>query len=103
MLVLSGTSFAASPDNNTKAVSDVGNHWANKQITEWVNKGLAQGYNNGTFRPENTITRAEFITLLNRAIGLKELGEVGFVDVLEENWFHHEIGKAIKSGTSRLI
>ncbi len=98
MLVLSGNAFAASLDNNTKAVSDVGNHWANKQITEWVNKGLAQGYNNGTFRPENTITRAEFITLLNRAIGLIELGEVGFVDVLEENWFHHEVGKAIKSG-----
>jgi hypothetical protein len=47
--------------------SDVQGHWAEKKIAEWVAKGLAGGYPDGTFKPNNHITRAEFVALVNRA------------------------------------
>lgn len=47
------------------APSDIAGHWAESVITQWQSKGLIQGYEDGTFKPGNTITRAEFVTLMN--------------------------------------
>ena len=41
------------------APSDIAGHWAESVITQWQSKGLIQGYEDGTFKPGNTITRAE--------------------------------------------
>lgn len=57
-------------------------HWAQSQIEKWVKQGLAKGYPDGTFRPDNKVTRAEFVTLLNRAFGQQKPGaECDFADV----------------------
>ncbi|MDD2433092.1 MAG: S-layer homology domain-containing protein, partial [Clostridia bacterium] len=82
---------------NAKAVSgvtDIQDHWAVKQINDWTNKGLVGGYPDGTFKPNNQITRAEFIALVNRAFGYKEVVSFGFFDVSENDWFATEIAKA---------
>ena len=49
--------------------SDIGGHWAEKAIQAWTVRGLAGGYSDGSFRPDSSITRAEFVTLVNRAFG----------------------------------
>jgi uncharacterized protein YjdB len=49
--------------------SDIGGHWAEKEIKAWTVRGLAGGYSDGSFRPDSSITRAEFVTLVNRAFG----------------------------------
>ena len=41
-------------------------HWAYKAIKEMTEKGYFQGYPDGTFKPEETVTRAELATVLNR-------------------------------------
>jgi hypothetical protein len=52
--------------------SDVRNHWGEPNISNWWRLGLVGGYHDGTFRPDNTVNRAEFISFLNRAFGYAE-------------------------------
>jgi len=47
-------------------LTDIENHWAKEQIKAWVEKGLVKGYEDGTFRPDHNISRAEFMALVNR-------------------------------------
>ena len=60
---------------NTTAVdfSDIVSHWAKDEISAAANNGWINGYTDGTFRPNNKITRAEAMTLVNRV--LKRLPE----------------------------
>ena len=46
--------------------TDYENHWAKEDI-EWAKRtGIIKGYEDGTFRPNNTLTRAEFVAVLRR-------------------------------------
>ena len=77
---------------------DISAHWAEKVITDWVELGLISGYPDGTFRPDQEITRAEFIALVNRAFGYKTTTAYNFSDVKPDDWFAAEIGKAQVQG-----
>lgn len=52
--------------------TDVSGHWADKDISTAVEKGFVTGYPDGTFQPDDTVTRAEFITMLVRANKLEK-------------------------------
>ena len=55
---------------NTKKYSDVSsNYWAVKEISVAKEIGWLNGYADGTFRGDNEITRAEAVTVINRATG----------------------------------
>lgn len=49
--------------------SDIAGHWAANEINHAAQKGWVEGDQNGRFRPEDSITRAEAVTLINRALG----------------------------------
>ncbi len=49
--------------------------------------GILQGDENGAFRPQDTITRAEICALLAQAFGITYIGEGSFSDVASEKWF----------------
>ena len=54
---------------NTKAdFSDISGHWAELDIAIAANNGWIKGYPDGTFRPNQTITRAEAMALINRVL-----------------------------------
>ena len=53
--------------------SDIASHWAKNEISAASNNGWINGYPDGTFKPDNHITRAEAMTLVNRV--LKRLPE----------------------------
>jgi hypothetical protein len=89
-----GVAFGAS----TSVKSDIKGHWAEAQISAWIDKGLIKGYDDGRFKPENPITRAEFITLINRSFGFTEIAEIKFRDVASDNWAYTEVAKAVKVG-----
>jgi len=80
------------------AFTDMPGHWAAPQINEWLSKGLAQGYPDGTFKPDNQVTRAEFITLTNRVLGYQANNPVNFSDVSASDWFAEEVAKAKTAG-----
>lgn len=73
-------------------------HWAESVITQWQSKGLIQGYEDGTFKPGNTITRAEFVTLMNNAKGFWSEGSINFSDVKNGSWFYSAVARAVAAG-----
>ena len=56
-------------DPNAKTFSDVEGHWAASDIARAAALGYIEGYSDGTFRPDQYITRAEAMTLMNRVLG----------------------------------
>ena len=48
--------------------TDIASHWAKNEIGIAANKGWINGYPDGTFRPNQYITRAEAMTLVNRVL-----------------------------------
>ena len=55
-------------DVNTKTFSDITGHWAQKSIELAAGNGWINGYEDGTFRPNNNITRAETFAMINRVL-----------------------------------
>ena len=53
-------------------VSDISGHWAESRISAWIEKGWASGYSDGTFKPNNSVTRAEFMTLANKHLAIQK-------------------------------
>lgn len=52
--------------------SDIANHWAAENVKYVYDNQLMNGYEDGTFGVENPITRAEFVTVMARLLGLEE-------------------------------
>ncbi|GEM_PF-6102660 len=74
--LLGGSSIStAEAASSLDVFKDVSGHWAKSQIEEAVAKGYVAGYPNGTFKPDAPVTRAQFITMLVRALGLEHAPE----------------------------
>ena len=80
------------------AFRDTAGHWAEKTLDEWQDEGLIDGYGDGSFQPNGTVTRAEFAKLVNRTLGFTAESEISFSDVTERDWFHAEVAKAVAAG-----
>lgn len=65
----SSIAYAATANGNFK---DIKGHWAEATITKAYSMGLIKGYQDGTFRPNAKVTRAEYASLLTRATKLKD-------------------------------
>lgn len=75
-------------------LSDIQGHWAEAQLNDWLNKGFAHGYPDGTFKPDHPISRAEFMTLVNQSLGYSAAVPINYSDVKESDWYADEIAKA---------
>jgi len=59
-------------DSSFEAVesfTDIGEHWAKEEINEAAARGWVNGYEDNTFRPNNFITRAEAVSMINKVLG----------------------------------
>ncbi|MDR2132333.1 MAG: S-layer homology domain-containing protein [Clostridiales Family XIII bacterium] len=83
--------FAASP-------SDTSGHWAEGQILAGINYGYINGYPDGTFVPDGTITRAEFVTIINKARNYTAMTNIPFRDVPVNEWYFAEVQRAYSAG-----
>ncbi len=72
--------------------------WYGKAVTTLSALGILHGYEDGTFRGEKTITRAEFITVLSLIHPLKEGGKISYGDVSEDAWYYKHLQSAISYG-----
>ena len=61
----------------------------------FVKQGYIKGYPDKTFRPDNNITRAEVVTIINRVIGAAEKDITVCEDVSENHWAYDDIKKAM--------
>lgn len=75
--------------------SDISKHWATATIQSWVSQGLFQGYSDGSFKPDNTVTKAEFLTLINRVFNFVDKSDKKINDVNSNAWYADCFSKAI--------
>ncbi|MGO4275484.1 S-layer homology domain-containing protein, partial [Paenibacillus sp. TAF58] len=62
-----------------KTFNDVpSSHWASQVIKRMAAQGIVSGVSDAEFAPQNKVTRAEFVTMLARALGLKPTGTTTF-------------------------
>jgi hypothetical protein len=61
----SGGTYAVLIDERYEAVDDIAGHWAVKPIETFLKRNYVNGYPDRTFRPEQSITRAEFVKVLD--------------------------------------
>jgi|GEM_PF-473303 len=82
-----------------KSFVDVGaDFWANEAITALAAKHIIKGISDTEFGPARSVTRAEFTTLLVRALGLKAEGEATFTDVQAGSWYAQDVAAAVEAG-----
>ena len=87
------------PDTGNKTFPDIENHWAKDYIAEAKEKNIITGDDKGNFNPENSVTRAELITMLMRAVEGNDTPYDGtFSDVDSNDWFAPTIAKALSLG-----
>lgn len=60
---------------------DIENHWAREFIQKAAERGIMKGYVDGTFRPEQNITRAQAAAMLVRSLGLTTTSKAPFTDI----------------------
>ena len=85
-------------NNNSSSVSykDTKGHWAEKYISNISELGIVEGYGNGTFKPNQKVTRAEVAKVISKVLKLKneqfKIVEItGFKDVLRTHWAYEYI------------
>lgn len=94
-MILTMVPFAAFADETT--ASDLSGHWAENVITEWMDYGIINGYEDGTIRPNNKITRAEMTAMLDRVMDYQTKADNTFSD-LGDSWYTDVILKANAAG-----
>jgi hypothetical protein len=70
MLLASSLFWAGTAYARTGCFPDTNGHWAEQFICWLKDSGISTGYPDGTFRPENTVTRGELAVMLQRAVNL---------------------------------
>lgn len=65
--------LVTSAQDQAAGFSDIAGHWAQAAVERMSQAGIITGYEDGTFRPDQTLTRAEAVTIVNRALGIAPL------------------------------
>ncbi len=79
--------------------NDISSSWAKIEITVLKEKNIVNGDENGNFNPDDKVTRAEFVAMLDRAGKIPSGGEQSeFSDVNNADWFYENVKKASSSG-----
>ena len=79
--------------------SDVsGNSWYSDAVNFCADNGWVSGYNDGTFKPDNTITRAEFAVICSAKLKLEKTAPNHFKDVPDREWFTPYVLKCVQAG-----
>ena len=97
-------SFCVFAEEDNKALSDIDpNTLVGKAVNELISLKIIDGYTDGTFKPDNTITRAEMAKLIVAFLRLDDIGlssaETGFSDVDETNhWSSPYVNVAVAKG-----
>ena len=92
--VIAGMCFSASAVSFT----DVEEHWAKEQILEYAEKGIVNGYPDGTFMPDKPVTREEFCKIMLNSFGMavQASEKASFSDVSDDVWSYEFVETAKK-------
>jgi len=91
--------FAYAP----KSFADLGGHWAETYTERLVGMGVIDGFEDGTFRPEAEVTRAQFAKMISEALGLASSGASPAFDddAVTPDWAKRGVAAAAAAGLIR--
>ena len=81
-----------------KTFGDIKESKYRNEIEKLSSRGIINGFTDTEFCPERTMTRAEFSTIVVRALGLGKVGSKVFSDVSENAWYKDYVATAYKFG-----
>ena len=80
------------------AAEDLEGHWAQGVINFWLRQGLIDGREDGTVRPDEPVTRAEFVVLANRIFRLPPAAAPVFADTPQDSWYSRDLRALVAAG-----
>jgi hypothetical protein len=79
--------------------TDIMNHWAQSDIESLASKRIVKGITASEFAPNQSVTRAEFVSLIVRSLGLRsDSSSLSFKDVTESDWYAGAVHAAVQAG-----
>lgn len=82
-----------------RTFKDIQGHWAQESIERLAYTQLINGFPDGSFRPDETVTKEQFVTMLVKARGYTiQKGSTGFRDVSAKEWSSPYIYTAMRRG-----
>ena len=78
--------------------------WYDDVMNEFIDAGYLSGYTDGTFGPNRSMTRAEFMTVINRVMDYTEQDAAAaenFTDVNKTRWYFKEVAIALNAGYTK--
>jgi hypothetical protein len=92
--------ITAAPSFAQTTFSDVSsNYWAAQFIQQLSQRGVIAGFPDGSFRPEEAVTRAQFAAMVNKAFQkAQQRSPISFTDVPSNYWASSAIGQAYNIG-----
>ncbi len=89
------------PTPSAQRFSDApASHWAYEYIEKMASANVLNGYN-GSFRPEDDITRAEFVKVLCAAFKIEAQGDATFEDVSVDSWYAPYVNALASAGIAK--
>jgi|GEM_PF-2604699 len=87
---------------NQKQFGDMADHWAKSDVNDMASRLVINGVSDSDFQPDRDITRAEFIAIVVRGLGLMRdgVGRDSFSDVTAADWFYDAVSIASDYGIS---
>lgn len=83
------------PASALQEFPDVGpDYWSYDAIMYFKNKNVLSGYPDGLYRPDQQVTRAEFATIVTKALGLRNINEITYTaykDINENHWAYYDV------------
>lgn len=70
----------------------------NIEVDYMIEKGILAGYPDGTFRPNDNMSKSEFYNVINNITGLVEKANVVFKDVESTDWYYQDALKGVAAG-----
>ncbi len=78
--------------------NDLNGHWASGQMNAWIGQGIIKGYPDGTVKPDASVTRAEFMAMVNKAYRLSGTSGKAYKDVSAKSWYFPVVDTAATAG-----
>jgi len=92
-MAMAGTMVLSSVSVGFADSKDFAGHWAEKAIEKWNASGVINGYPDGSFMPDKSLTRAELATIINNVMMYQESTPQGFKDVPSNEWYASVVNK----------
>lgn len=85
------------PDS-VEVYSDISDHFAKSYIEELSKKGVINGFEDGSFRPNDNVTRAQAAKIIALALGVDTNGDATFDDVSKDVWYNSFVSSLASKG-----